>query len=99
MKALYQNFPVTIYQMNRVVSYGRDNFKKYVVCKKCFTLYDYDDCIDVIEVCKVSKFCDNVAYPCHRSPHLRRACGETLLKIVRSQNGDQLILSKHIIGN
>ncbi|KAL3870767.1 hypothetical protein ACJMK2_038810 [Sinanodonta woodiana] len=90
MKALYQDFPVTIYQMNKFVSFSKDNFKKCVVCTKCFKLYDYENCFDVIEGRKVSSVCGNVAYPCHSSPHLRRACGEALLKIVHSQNGDQL---------
>ncbi|KAL3866243.1 hypothetical protein ACJMK2_043558 [Sinanodonta woodiana] len=85
MKALYQDFPLTIYQMNKFVSFSKDNIKKYVVCTKCFKLYDYEDCFEGRR--KVSRVCGNVAYPCHSSPQLRRAFGEALLKLYTLKMG------------
>jgi hypothetical protein len=36
--------PVTIYMAKSCLGLGTDEFEKYVVCSKCMTLYNTEDC-------------------------------------------------------
>lgn len=56
-KSLYQNFPVTMYQLYKYISFEKDDFKKYVVCQKCFCLYEFQDCCRFVEGTQTSKLC------------------------------------------
>lgn len=57
-------------------------FRKYAVCPKCYALYDFAECVNVIEGDEMSKKCTNVLFPNHAFRHFRKACGEFLLKSV-----------------
>ena len=59
-----------------------DNFRKYVVCPKCFALYEFSQCIQVCEGRQISKNCNNVIQPNHKLAHFRKPCGEVLLHTV-----------------
>ena len=65
----------------------KDTFRKYVVCKKCFCLYSYDDCVNVVEGQEMSASCSQVQYPNHTQQARRKACGQQLLKQVSLSNG------------
>lgn len=57
------------------------------MCPKCHTLYNLDDCYEVVCGRKVTKKCTFVQFPNHRQ-HFRRAkCGESLLKEVSLKSG------------
>lgn len=58
-------FPSTLYQANNSMHFKRDSFKKYVVCTKYFSLYDFSQCLQIIEGKSVSKKCSNVVQPNH----------------------------------
>ena len=72
------------------------SFDQYVVCLKCYSLYNYDNCYVCIEGINVLKTCTFVEFPNHRLPHFRRPCGKALLYEVHSISSNKIcILSKH----
>lgn len=90
---LYKKFPATLYQLNKFIRFDRDNFKKFVVCPKCFAVYELEDCIEFVEGSQTSKQCRNVVFPNHSLAHYRRPCGELLMKIINI-NGNQKLVPK-----
>jgi hypothetical protein len=74
------DFPGTLYCLKKQLGLEKDNFKKYVVCPKCHSLYTFDQCYDTVGSCNKPKKCSFVKFPNHRQPWRRRPCGETLLK-------------------
>lgn len=61
-----------------------DDFITYVVCPKCDSLYEYDDCIVTIGGKREPKKCEHIAYPNHSHIRKRQKCDTVLLKKVRS---------------
>ncbi|CAC5383015.1 unnamed protein product [Mytilus coruscus] len=59
----------------------------YVIRRKCFALYKYDDCVKIIEGEKQSATCTNILFPNHTQIARRRPCGELLLKVVKLSDG------------
>ena len=58
-----------------------EEYKEYVVCSKCSSLYSYDDCLETRAAGQQwSKCCRFVEFPKHRYRQYRSACGELLLK-------------------
>lgn len=41
------------------------SFVTYVVCPKCDSMYNYDDCVLSHGITKESKHCKHIAYPNH----------------------------------
>ena len=60
---------------------------KYVVCPKCGTLYNFDDCYVLHHRKRVSKSCMFVEFPNHRQHFRRTECGEPLLREVALKSG------------
>lgn len=77
--------PSSIYKLYKYIGLKKDNFTKFVVCKKCFKLYKYEDCIIFVEGQQQSKKCNNVIFPNHTQIGRRKMCGEPLLKLVQIQ--------------
>ena len=65
----------------------KDRFIKYIVCPKCHTLYNFDDCYELVCGRKVTKKCTFVQFPNHRQHFRRTKCGEPLLKEVSLKSG------------
>lgn len=70
-------------------------FRKYAVCPKCYALYDFAECVNVIEGDEMSKKCTNVLFPNHALRHFRKPCGEFLLKSV-TVNGKKKMVKKNL---
>lgn len=90
---LYRKFPSTVYQANNALHLKLDNFKKYVVCPKCFTLYEFSQCIQSVEGRNISKKCSKIVQPNHKLAHFRKPCGEILLNNV-TVNGKASLLAR-----
>ena len=73
---------------------NHDAFIMYVVCPKCDSIYEYDDCIVFSEGRKKSKNCRHIAYPNHPHPLRRQECGTKLLKTVKSGRSYKLVSIK-----
>lgn len=94
---LYKKFPSNLYQLNKSISFRNDMFRKYAVCTKCFAIYDFSECVDVIEGVETSKKCTNVLFPNHALRHFRKSCGEFLLKSVTINGKKKLIPRKKFV--
>lgn len=68
-----------------------DNFKTYVVCPKCDSVYEYEDCVVRSGGERVSGKCTHIAYPNHPYHRLRIQCGAYLLKKVRTGRRSRLV--------
>ena len=88
-----QQFPVTLNNLyKQMVVENNHLFTKYVVCRKCHSIYNYDDCIvHRSSGCSESKRCSHVAYPTHPHRTQRKPCDEILLKRIRASKGYKLI--------
>lgn len=91
---LYKRFPSNIYQLHKSILFVKDRFQRHVVRPKCFTLYDFSDCKNIVEGVETSKKCSNVVFPNHALAHFRRPCGEVLLKPVSMQGKTNLVPRK-----
>ena len=69
------------------VSDDQDKFIKYVVCSKCNSLHNFDDCYETLHRRKVTKTCSFIQFLHHRQHFRRTACGEPLLKEVSLKSG------------
>ena len=80
--------PKSLHLLRKQLGLDRDKFIKYVVCPKCHSLYNFDDCYETLHRRKVSKNCTFVQYPHHRQHFRRTACREPLLKEVTLKTGE-----------
>lgn len=58
-------------------------FRRYVVCKTCYQVYSFDNCI------ATSKSCSYIAFPNHPHFSVRQPCNTLLLKTVELSSGKQ----------
>lgn len=80
-------FPKSVHLLRRQLGLDKDRFIKYVVCPKCHTLYNFDDCYELACGRKVTKKCAFVQFPNHRQHFRCTKCGEPLLKEVSLRSG------------
>ncbi|XP_077867666.1 uncharacterized protein LOC144356999 [Saccoglossus kowalevskii] len=89
--------PGTLHTIRKCLGLSRDNFKQYVVCPKCHSIYPYENCFKVKSTGeKISMKCSNIEFPQHPHQSRRRPCGEVLLKQVKGQNGQQYLYPKQV---
>ena len=69
-------FPSSLYLLRKFVMFKRDDFVKFVVCPKCSSLYNLENCTRKVGGKIVSKICSNK--PFKKS----RECGASLAKKV-----------------
>ena len=77
MCILAKRFPGTSYQLKKMLGLMEDNFKKFVVCPKCKSIYNMQDCITRRSGNHVSARCSFVPWPSH--PHRSRRGKQTIL--------------------
>lgn len=58
-----------------------------MVCRKCFSIYRYDECVLNVEGQTTSAKCSYVEFPNHTQHGRRKPCGEFLLKHVTLLDG------------
>ena len=81
-------FPKSLHLVRKQLGIDQDKFIKYVVCPKCHSLYNFDDCYEQLHRRKVTKKCSFVQFPHHRQHFRRTKCGEPLLKEVLLKTGE-----------
>ena len=80
-----KSLPSSLYKIRSLFTFV--TFTRFVVCKKCHTLYNINDC----QQGTLSKRCVHVAFPNHSQQRMRQPCGTILLKTVEIAGG-QVIL-------
>ena len=83
-------FPKSLYTAKQYFA-GKVNFIRYVVCKKCFNIYLFKDCIEGPRSCRRSKLCCTREYPNHPHRNKRGACNSILLKTVELVGGRRIL--------
>lgn len=66
---------------------NRVDFRRYVVCKKCHSVYLFSDCVEGFRGARRSKVCSFQRFPLHPHERLRTPCGAILLKSVEFASG------------
>ena len=61
VKSFAMLFPKTVHLLRKQLGLDQDKFIKYVVCPKCNSLYNFDDCYETLHR-RVSKKCTFVQY-------------------------------------
>lgn len=80
--------PKSMYSIWKLVTVNRDNFTKYVLCRKCHTRYTIEQSKRKLPNGNfVSATCTYVKYAEHRLQRMRRPCGELLMRNVVSKSG------------
>lgn len=81
------SFLKSLHLLKKQLGFDQDKFVKYVVCPKCDSLYNFDDCFELRNRKRVSKNCAFVEFPNHRQLFRRTSCGEPLLREVTLKSG------------
>ncbi|CAB4011818.1 Hypothetical predicted protein [Paramuricea clavata] len=84
-------FPGTLYMLRQFFHFDRDNFDKFVVCSKCHSLYEYNECLKTVNNRKVGRKCSGVRY----SRGKRVECGAELVYKVQLSNGESCFYPTH----
>ena len=66
------------------------DFKKYVVCRKCNSLYRFEDCLTTVGSHVIPQKCTFIEYPHHPQYSFRQQCGTHLLKTVELSSGKKI---------
>lgn len=85
--ALVELSPILCIVLRRL----QENFTRYVSCPSCHKLYPFDNCWRPSEKGKQSNLCSFRQYPNHLQLRMRVACGQKLLKTVRSSSGTEYL--------
>ena len=82
--SLAAGVPTTMYSLRMFLGVDRDNFERYVVCRKCTKLYRPEDCLRRVGNQVQPMVCDNVLFPRSRR---RKTCNSKLVKKVLLKTG------------
>ena len=79
--------PSSFYALKCFLKVNENNFRRFVVCPSCHTLYNFEDCFDTCGSRKKPRVCCHIPFPDH--PHIsrRQACGTRLLAEVQLKSG------------
>ena len=80
-------FPQSLYRLKRYVGVNNLSAIKFVVCRKCVSIYHYKNCISGCS----SKTRSCIKFPNHRYRIHRQQCGTLLLKSVELSTGRKIL--------
>ena len=87
LKKLSEEIPVTTKSVMKLLSLDNPGIINYVVCPKCNSIYEYEDCYTTLRNGnKESKLCKHICYPSHPHSSKRTPCNTLLMKTVKSIN-------------
>ena len=88
LSTLASVFPTSSYKVRKYLAF-KDLFEKYVVCKKCNSIYDFKDCFECSLLGAKAKVCSHGPYQNHPRVSQRTLCGHELLKEVIIQKAKE----------
>ena len=86
MAIMASYFPTTYYAVKRKFL-DTHHFARFVVCRKCWKLYHFGECIITCGAIRSSKQCSFVQFPNHPYASGRDSCKHHLLKSVKFSSG------------
>ena len=86
------HIPVRLGTVHFLFGIKEREFIKYMVCPKCYSVYNYEDCVNRSRSHgrSTSKFCKHIAYPNHPHQSRQTPCDTLLLKTVKTKRGISL---------
>lgn len=84
IKEISVEIPLTTKTAVKLLEIQDNGIIEYVVCPKCHSLYEYEDCLQTLRNGKKeSKLCCYVQYPSHPNQSRREHCNTLLLKTMQ----------------
>ena len=83
VEELHKYFPSSLLSARKIQCQKQANFYKFVVCQKCFTTFNLEDCLGKDGIQK----CTYVHFPRHPQKCIRVLCNESLLKTAKTPSG------------
>lgn len=80
-----RTFPRTLYSARNFLGLNRKRFRQYVVCKRCYNIYDLSECIEVRGSQQIPKDCPHVPFGARQ-----RRCDTKLLKTLELASGKKI---------
>ena len=78
LQFLAKHIPTSEYKLKQSLPHkGKDQFTKYVVCKRCYSLYKLDELMKKSRCSQIH--CSHTAWPDHSHQERRQPCGTPLL--------------------
>ena len=82
------HYPNSLYRVREMVLGNKIKFTTYVVCPKCHSLYDLENCTEN----NSPKKCQHIAFPNHPTASFCTPCESPLLRKISSQQGKERFL-------
>lgn len=83
-------FPATLFLAYKYLKIDSETFTRYVLCPKCYTLYDYDKMLKADENGSVSvKRCTYIEFPAHPQTNRRLPCSAPLVRPITVSSGSK----------
>ena len=76
LSPITDNFPPSLHKLEKLVGDQKESFVRYVVCGKCYEVYQYKDCKETSGVIESTKLCSK------RNLNFGRLCKSQLLRFV-----------------
>ena len=83
LRMLHQYFPSSLLLAQKMRCEKQASFCKFVVCQKCFTTYNLEDCLGKDGI----RNCTYVRFPRHPQKRMRVSCNGPLLKLAKCPSG------------
>ena len=80
-------FPTSIRGLQRYLNVNSNDFRRFVSCPKCHTLYEFEKCF-VDKAKTIPKVCSFSKFPNHPHRSRRQHCGSQLLRTAVTKDGD-----------
>jgi hypothetical protein len=87
LKILHDWFPNNLKRAKKLQGICRDNYQKLIVCRTCYSTYQYSDCVGRNGISK----CTFVRFPKHSQKRMRAPCLTPLMKKVKTSTGKQIL--------
>lgn len=89
-------FPATLYLAYKYLNIDSDQFDRYVLCSKCYTLYNHRDTLKANQDGSLTvKRCTRVAFPQHPQQNRRLPCSTPLVKPINLSSGSRRLYALH----
>ena len=95
LQFLAKHIPTSEYKLKQSLPHkGKDQFTKYVVCKRCYSLYKLHELMKKSRCSQIH--CSHIAWPDHPHQERRQPCGTPLLHEVTFSHKENLFYPQYI---
>ena len=89
-------FPATLYLAYKYLKIDSESFTRYVLCPKCYSLYNYNDMLKADQNGSLTvKKCKYIAFPQHTQKNRRLSCNTPLVRPINLSSGSKRLYALH----